>query len=92
MKNFLKGCPDKSSKTASRVIDGEAVIVIPEKGLVNILNPVGSRIWELLDGKNNLQDITRVISQEFEVADAAAHQDVEEFIQELSQKGLVTFN
>jgi hypothetical protein len=92
MKNFLKGSPGKSLKTASRIIDGEAVIVIPEKGVVNILNLVGSRIWELLDGKNNSQDIARIISQEFEVADTAAHKDVQEFIQELSDKGLITFN
>jgi hypothetical protein len=92
MKSFLKGCPDKSSQTASRMVDGEAVIVIPEKGVVNILNRVGSRIWELLDGKNNPQDIARIISQEFEVADAAAHKDVAEFIQELSKKGMITFN
>ena len=92
MKNFLEGCPDKSSKTASRIIDGEAVIVIPEKGVVNILNQVGSRIWELLDGKKKLQDIALIISREFEAAYEAVCQDVEEFTQELSKKGLITFN
>jgi hypothetical protein len=92
MKNFPEACPDKSSKTASRIIDGEAVIVIAEKGVVNILNRVGSRIWELLDGKNNLQDISLVISKEFEVTYAAVQKDIEEFIQELSKKGIITFN
>jgi hypothetical protein len=92
MKNFLEKRPAKSLKTASRIITGEAVIVIPETGLVNILNPVGSRIWELLDGKKNQQDIALIISQEFEVADDAVSRDVQEFIQELFKKGLITFN
>ena len=39
--------PTKSSQTASRIIDGEAVIVLLKKSKVHVLNEVGSRIWEL---------------------------------------------
>lgn len=80
----------KSSRTASRIIDGEAVVVIPEEGRVNVFNPVGSRVWELLDGKSGLKDIAAIISGEFEVTYESAYQDVQEFMEDLSKKGMLT--
>jgi hypothetical protein len=50
--------PKRSEDTASRVVDGEAVIVIPQKGVVTVLNETGSGIWQLLDGRNSIEDIT----------------------------------
>lgn len=84
--------PRKSSRTASRIIDGEAVVVIPEEARVNVFNSVASRIWELSDGKSGLADIATIISREFEVTYESAYQDAEEFIEDLSKKGMITQN
>ena len=46
--------PKKSEDTASRIIDGEAVIVIPQKGVVTVLNETGSGIWQLQWGHPEL--------------------------------------
>jgi len=92
MKNFLERCPDKFPKAASRIIDGEAVIVIPGKGIVNILNKVGTRTWELLDGKKGLRDIADIISDEFEVTPQEAIRDIKEFVNDLLEKGMVVLS
>jgi hypothetical protein len=79
----------KSPKTAWRIIEGEAVILSMESKVLRGLNPVGSRIWELIDGRRSLEEITGTIVQEFDVTPAAAAQDVRTFIQELLDRGLV---
>jgi len=80
----------KSPKTAWRIIEGEAVILSMENKVLRGLNPVGSRIWELIDGQRSLEEITGSIVQEFDVTPADAAQDVRAFIQELLDRGLVT--
>ena len=80
----------KSPKTAWQIIEGEAVLLSMDTKVLRGLNPVGSRIWELIDGQRSLEEITGVIVQEFEVAPGVAVQDVQAFIQELLDRGLVT--
>ena len=79
----------KSPKTAWRIIEGEAVILSMESKVLRGLNPVGSRIWDLIDGQRSLEDIVGVIVQEFDVAPGQAAQDVEAFIRDLLDRGLV---
>ncbi len=87
--NKMDKYPIKSPDTASRIIDKEAVVVIPGKNIVNIFNKVGSLIWELTDGKRSIRDIGHIISEEFDVsADKACH-DAARFIEELEKKGVV---
>jgi len=80
----------KSPKTAWRIIEGEAVILSMESKVLRGLNPVGSRIWDLIDGQRSLEEITGTIVLEFDVTPADAAQDVRTFIQELLDRGLVT--
>ena len=54
------------------------------------LNPVGSRVWELIDGQRSADDIVGVIVQEFDVSQEAAARDVGDFVRELLAKSLVT--
>ena len=80
----------KSPTTAWRVIEGEAVILSMETKVLRGLNPVGSRIWELIDGRRSVEEIAGVIVEEFDVAPQEAAQDVRGFVQGLLDKALVT--
>lgn len=80
----------KAPSTAWRIIEGEAVILSMETKILQGLNPVGSRVWELIDGQRSLEEIVAVIVQEFDVAPPEAAQDVRGFIQELLDRALVT--
>lgn len=76
-------------QVATRIIDGEAVIVLPKSGQVKVVNEVGSRIWELIDGTRNIGEITETIVAEYDVTAEQAERDVEEFIQELLESEML---
>lgn len=80
----------KSPTTAWRLIEGEAVILSLETKVLRGLNPVGSRVWELIDGQRSVEEIITAIVQEFDVTPQAAAEDVRGFVRELLDKGLVT--
>jgi len=85
----LESIPVKSDKTASRIIDKEAVIVLLEKQETMVLNEVGSRIWEAMDGANDVAGIARQISVEFDTTYSQAQDDALEFVEDLRQRGAV---
>ena len=87
--NLKHKFPDKSPKTAFRVMDGEAVVVIPEDNEVKILNEVGSRVWELIDGNRDITKITSLICNEFDISHETAREDIMKFIDELYHKKMV---
>ena len=74
---------------AGRVIDGEALLVLPERGEAIVLNEVGSRIWELISQSEQVSKIVDIIIQEFDVTRETAKQDVSEFCADLERRGLV---
>ena len=73
----------------AHVVDGEAVLVQPDRRMVSVLNPVAARIWELADGRRTLAEIAALICEEFMVEPAQAQADVLEFAGLLQSKGLV---
>ena len=86
---LTKEYPVPHPQVAARIIDGEAVIVLPQSGQVNVLNEVGSRIWELIDGTRSVSEITEIIVTEYDVTAEQAELDVNEFIQELGQNKML---
>ena len=80
----------RSSQTAWRLIEGEAVILSMDTKVFRGLNAVGSRVWELIDGRRSLEEIARLIVDEFQVAPDVAAADVGAFVEQLLAKGLVT--
>ncbi len=87
--NLLDRRPVRHPRTASRVIDDEAVIVTPEENLVKVLNEVGSRIWELADGTRTVGEIAEAIYIEFEVDKTQAEEDVVKFVEELEKSDMM---
>ena len=76
-------------QVATRIVDGEALIVLADSGQVNVLNPVGTRMWELMDGTRSVQQIADAICDEFDVARDEAERDLETFVQELIDAGAI---
>ena len=68
--------------------DGAVVLDIRQGQMFN-LNPVGSRILELMKEGSNDKRITDEISREFDVAREIAECDVREFLQDLQNNHLV---
>ncbi len=84
--------PRHSSRTASRLYSGEAVIISPAEGMVRMLNRVGSRIWELADGTRSVAEIAAVLAAEFTVETDHAQASVARFLADLEAKGLIVWS
>lgn len=79
----------RNNDIAWRVIDGEALVVSPKDSLIYPLNDAGARIWELLDGKRTVEEITSIICEEFEGEKKAIEGDTVDFIENLLKAGLI---
>lgn len=77
--------------TASRLFSGEAVIITPRENMVRMLNPVGSRIWELSDGSLTVGEIVATLVNEFDVEPAHARRTTADFLAMLDDKNLITW-
>jgi len=73
----------REPRTASRTIDGKVVVIVIDDRKLHTFNEVGSRLWELADGRT-LAEMADAIAREFEVADEVALRDAERFIAELT--------
>lgn len=81
----------RSNAAAFRVVDGVAMILNPGESKFYALNDVGTKIWELADGTHNVNKIVEMICAHFDVERAQATMDTTEFIEKLSNKGLLVF-
>lgn len=86
--NILDDVLKRNEDVAWRIIEGEALVINPKDSMTYPLNPVGSRIWELLDGRRSGKEIAGIIDEEFEGNKLAMEQDVAEFLKKLLDKGL----
>lgn len=75
-----------------RMIDGELIILSEEGQWIHELNGVGLEIWNACDGKLTISEIADKIYGEFDIEKEVAEADVQSFIEELAQKGLVTLH
>lgn len=85
---------DDRRSYVTREIGGETLIV-PVTGhamdleSIFVLNPVGSRIWELLRSPTTADRIAGTVAGEFAVSPHEAAVDVGEFLEALSTRGLI---
>jgi hypothetical protein len=80
----------RSSAIAARLIGGEMMIMSAVDSTFFTLNEVATVIWQAADGCTPLSDIVATkICREFEVDPDQAGRDVEQFVSELSQHGIL---
>lgn len=86
---------EKSPSMVFRKV-AEEFILVPirnnagDLGSIYTLNPVGARIWELIDGRKRVREITEALVEEFEVEEEEAEADAAQFLQQLEQIEAVT--
>ena len=90
---FVQRADDRRS-FVTREIAGETLIVpvtghVMELESIYVLNPVGSRIWELLRSPTTTDQIAAVVAGEFAVSPQDAAADTAEFLDVLATRGLI---
>ncbi len=78
----------QSARTASRVIDGRAVVVVIDEQRLHTLNPVGTYVWDRADGRS-IAAIVDELVREFEVDIDRATSDVLQFVEQLVRAGAI---
>lgn len=76
----------QSHRTASRVVEGKAVVVVMDTQALHTLNEVGTYLWESADGRS-LGAIVEGMLGEFEVDHERATRDALAFVQQLTALG-----
>ena len=75
---------------AWQIVDGDAVI-IDSRGNKQIhrLNPMATKIWNEVVNGFDLEQIVENLSSQFDVSNDVLTQDVNEFLNDLQNKGLL---
>ena len=73
-----------------RVVDDEAVIVLPGKGKVKVLNEVGAFIWSQVDGHRSVAEIVQSVCEEFDVDQPQAEADTIAFLADLQERSVIS--
>jgi hypothetical protein len=70
-------------------LEGEAIILQIESGLYYGLNPIGSRIWELIQVPTTVERLRQQLLQEYDVQPEVCDRDLRHLLQDLQSKGLI---
>ena len=76
-------------EVAAKVMDGEAILINLSSGIYYSMDKVGGVLWELIEKRHSLEEITAAISGRYEVSPEQAQADVERLASELLQENLV---
>ena len=87
--------PVRNPASSSRTIEGQAVIAISEMAQIHILNDVGTRVWNLIDGARTVSEITDLVRRQladegYEGISSEVAADIEQFFETMAAKGMVT--
>jgi hypothetical protein len=78
-----------SEDAVFRELEGEAVIVHLDSGMYYGLDPVGTRLWQLIDTHGQLQPVFDAALEEFEVEPERLQRDLLQLVSELASRQLV---
>lgn len=92
--DFLSRCFSKHPDIVARKIGDECVLVpiranVADLEAIYTLNPVGARIWELLDGERDGYVVLETLVREFDVSPEQARSDLIEFLEQLREAGII---
>lgn len=73
---------------ASKVLDGEAILIDLQTGVYYSFNPVAGLIWAMAAAGVTTEAASTQISKHFEVSTAAVMADVQVFLDDLRAEGL----
>lgn len=78
-----------SDDAVFRELDGEAVILQLDDGVYFGLDPVGTRLWQLIDEHGRLRPVFETALAEFEVEPDVLERDLLDLVGQLAAKRLV---
>lgn len=81
-----------SNDVVSCDLDGEAAILNLKNGIYYGLDPIGAKIWNIVQNPTVLTDVLDAISDEYDVDKDRCKNDLLELVENLLDNGLVKIN
>jgi hypothetical protein len=79
----------RSADIASKVMDGEAIIINLANGIYYSLDKAGGLVWEQVAAKRTVAETVAAVASRYDVSPARAQSDVERLLAELIEENLV---
>jgi hypothetical protein len=79
----------RNNKTISGRLHDELVMMDLEQGKYFSLNPVATRIWDLLEQARDIDELCRFLTEEYDVDSGICAAEVETHIEEMVKLGLI---
>jgi hypothetical protein len=80
----------RTADTVRETINQDGAVLLDIKqGLCFSMNPVGSKIWEMLKKENSLEEIAKALEIEFRVPRSQIEADITDFVAELRKRKLI---
>jgi coenzyme PQQ synthesis protein D (PqqD) len=88
-----KVSPDKVFERAPdavwREVDGRAAVISLDGGRIRTLNPTGTLVWSLLEGRT-VADLRAALAERYpEIAASVLDRDLDNFLEDLDRRGLI---
>jgi hypothetical protein len=81
----------KAGGVSWRLIENKAVLLLVNEGLLLRLDDMATKIWLMIDKKNNGQDIIDYIAEHFDVENKRVEKDVKKFLKELVRNEAIEY-
>jgi hypothetical protein len=82
----------RSSEIIDGSLDDNQIMMHIGKGKYFGLNPVGKRIWELIENPKTLYEITELLLSEYNLSAEQCKQEVQIFMEKAVKYGIITKN
>src|SRR5687767_10597110 len=82
----------RDEEIASKVIDGEAIIINLANGVYYSMDKVGALVWERLQAGYTLDGVIRAVTDAYDVSPEQAESHIVELVEELLQENLVVIS
>ena len=89
MFNLQNSFRSREEEVASKVIDGEAIIINLANGVYYSMDKVGAFVWDLLQAGYTLEEIITAVTGQYDVGRDQAESNVRDLVEELVQENLV---
>jgi hypothetical protein len=85
----------KQGNWVTREIAGETIIVpvrshVGDLDAIYTLNELATQIWQLLDGRTNVDQIVEAVCRQYDISPEEARKDTIDFLQSLEAADLIT--
>ena len=73
-------------------LDGEKVMMDMDRGNYFMLNPIGSRIWDLINEPISVRRLVSLLREEYDVSEDECLEGVKDFLHELHHSNLLNIH